>query len=63
MTREEAKKLLPFIFHVRKVQTVHTAFNDDWDEFITLRAEGCSGAVHPGMKVVANMIKKTMYGN
>lgn len=32
--------MLPFIFHVREVQTVH-----------------------PGMKVVANMIKKAMYGN
>lgn len=52
--------MLPFIFYVRKVQTVHTAFESDWDEFIKLRAEGCSGAVHPNMKVIADKIKCLM---
>lgn len=59
-TPQQSRQVLPLS---TKVQTVHTAFNDDWNEFITLRAEGCSGAVHPNMKVVANMIKKAMYGN
>lgn len=56
-TPRQARQVLPLS---TKVQTVHTAFNDDWDEFIKLRAEGCSGAVHPNMKVIADKIKCLM---
>lgn len=54
---QQARQVLPLS---TKVQTVHTAFNDDWEEFIKLRADACSGSVHPNMKVVADKIKSLM---
>ncbi len=58
-TPQQVRQVLPLS---TKVQTIHTAFNDDWEEFIKLRADACSGSVHPNMKVVANMIKNELYG-
>ena len=58
-TPQQARQVLPLS---TKVQTIHTAFNDDWEEFIKLRADACSGSVHPNMKVIANMIKNELYG-
>lgn len=56
-TPQQARQVLPLS---TKVQTIHTAFNSDWDEFISLRADACSGSVHPNMKVIANKIKSLM---
>lgn len=56
-TPQQARQILPLS---TKVQTIHTAFESDWTEFISLRAEGCSGAVHPNMKVIADKIKCLM---
>ena len=53
-TPQQARQILPLS---TKMQTVHTAFNDDWDEFISLRADACSGSVHPNMKIIADRIK------
>lgn len=58
-TPQQARQVLPLS---TKVQTIHTAFNDDWEEFIKLRADACSGSVHPNMKVIANIIKNELYG-
>lgn len=52
-TPQQARQILPLS---TKVQTIHTAFESDWAEFISLRADGCSGSVHPNMKVIANKI-------
>lgn len=40
-----------------KTQAVYTAFADDWQHFISLRAGNASGAVHPNMKTVATLIQ------
>ena len=52
-TPQQARQILPLS---TKVQTIHTAFESDWVEFIYLRADACSGSVHPNMKVIANKI-------
>lgn len=54
---QQARQILPLS---TKVQTIHTAFESDWAEFISLRADACSGNVHPNMKVIANKIKCLM---
>lgn len=56
-TPQQARQILPLS---TKVQTIHTAFESDWNEFISLRADACSGSVHPNMKVIANKIKRLM---
>ena len=56
-TPQQARQVLPLS---TKVQTIHTAFNDDWEEFIKLRADACSGSVHPNMRVIAESIKDLM---
>lgn len=56
-TPQQRRQILPLS---TKVQTIHTAFNSDWNEFISLRADACSGSVHPNMKVIANKIKYLM---
>ena len=53
-TPQQARQILPLS---TKVQTIHTAFESDWAEFISLRADACSGSVHPNMKVIADKIK------
>lgn len=54
---QQARQILPLS---TKVQTIHTAFDSDWEEFVKLRADACSGSVHPNMRVVANKIKNLM---
>ena len=54
---QQRRQILPLS---TKVQTIHTAFNSDWNEFVKLRADACSGSVHPNMKVIANKIKCLM---
>lgn len=44
-----------------KTQVVHTAFEDDWKDFIALRSDGISGAPHPNIKVLADKIKDLIY--
>lgn len=39
-------------------QSVYTAFDDDWQHFIKLRADNVSGKVHPNMKIIADKIKE-----
>ena len=56
-TPQQARQILPLS---TKVQTIHTAFESDWAEFISLRADSCSGSVHPNMKVIADKIKCLM---
>ena len=56
-TPQQARQILPLS---TKVQTIHTAFESDWAEFISLRAYACSGSVHPNMKVIADKIKCLM---
>lgn len=53
-TPQQRRQILPLS---TKVQTIHTAFNSDWNEFVKLRADACSGSVHPNMKVIADKIK------
>lgn len=54
---QQARQILPLS---TKVQTIHTAFDTDWGEFVRLRSDACSGSVHPNMKVIANKIKNFM---
>mgnify|MGYP000145304294 CR=1 FL=1 len=56
-TPQQARQILPLS---TKVQTIHTAFESDWTEFISLRADACSGSIHPNMKVIADKIKCLM---
>ena len=39
-------------------QAIYTAFDDDWQHFIKLRADDVSGKVHPNMKIIAKKIKE-----
>lgn len=41
-----------------KSQAIYTAFDDDWQHFIKLRANNISGKVHPNMKIIADKIKE-----
>ena len=54
---QQRRQILPLS---TKVQTIHTAFNSDWNEFVKLRSDACSGSVHPNMKVIADKIKCLM---
>ena len=38
-------------------QAVYTAFDDDWEHFIKLRADNVSGKAHPNIQLVAKKIK------
>ena len=51
---EQARQVLPLGL---KTQAVYTAFADDWNHFLKLRADNVSGKVHPNMVVITNMIK------
>lgn len=51
---QQAREVLPLSL---KTQVVHTAFEDDWKDFIALRSEGISGAPHPNIKVLADQVK------
>lgn len=52
---EQARQILPLGL---KTQAVYTAFDDDWQHFIKLRADNVSGKVHPNMKIIADKIKE-----
>lgn len=51
---QQAREVLPLSL---KTQVVHTAFEDDWKDFIALRSDGISGAPHPNIKVLADKVK------
>lgn len=51
---EQARQVLPLGL---KTQAVYTAFSDDWNHFLKLRADNISGKVHPNMQLVANKIQ------
>lgn len=52
---QQAREILPLSL---KTQVVHTAFEDDWKDFIALRSDGLSGAPHPNIKVLADKVKE-----
>ena len=52
---EQARQVLPLGL---KTQAVYTAFDNDWQHFIKLRADNVSGKVHPNMKIIADKIKE-----
>lgn len=52
---QQAREVLPLSL---KTQVVHTAFEADWKDFITLRSDGISGAPHPNIKVLADKVKE-----
>lgn len=51
---EQARQVLPLGL---KTQAVYTAFVDDWEHFLRLRADNVSGKAHPNMQIVAKKIK------
>lgn len=53
-TNDEARTVLN---HGTKTQEVITAFKNDWEHFLKLRADNASGKVHPDMQIIANKIK------
>lgn len=56
-TAQRAREVLPLC---TKVQTIHTAYLKDWEEFIKLRSDAISGSVHPNMIVIADQIKSIL---
>ena len=54
-TPQQAREVLPL---ATKVQTIHTAFVDDWKEFFALRADGVSGPPHPNAEILAKPLKE-----
>lgn len=54
---QKAREALPLC---TKVQTIHTAYLSDWEEFIKLRGDAISGSVHPNMLAVADKIKEIL---
>lgn len=52
---QKAREVLPLC---TKVQTIHTAYISDWEEFVKLRSDAISGSVHPNMFDVADKIKE-----
>lgn len=53
-TAQQARQVLPLS---TKTQVIHTAFINDWQHWIALRADDISGKVHPCMKVIALQVK------
>ena len=53
---QQARSVLPLD---TKTELIHTAFEDDWEQFFKLR---CSSAAHPMMQDLANKIKELIYG-
>lgn len=51
---EQARQVLPLGL---KTQAVYTAFADDWNHFLRLRADNVSGKAHPNIQLVAKKIK------
>lgn len=52
-TAQEARDCLPLC---TKSDIVMTGFSDDWEHFFDLRLRGTTGAPHPDMKILAEMI-------
>lgn len=52
-TAQQAREVLPLC---TKSDIVMTGFADDWEHFFDLRLEGTTGAPHPDMKILAEMI-------
>lgn len=50
---QQARDVLPL---ATKTQVVHTAFNDDWKQWIELRADGISGKPHPEIQELAVLL-------
>lgn len=57
-TSQQAREVLPLSL---KTQVVHTAFKDNWEDFIALRSDGISGAPHPNIKVIAGKINDLIH--
>ena len=54
-TAQQAREILPLN---TKTQVVHTAFVDDWEHWINLRANQVSGKVHPMITELAKQLVK-----
>ena len=59
-TAQQAREILPLN---TKTQVVHTAFVDDWQHWIELRAKQVSGKVHPSLLELSLKLKDLLYGN
>lgn len=57
---QQAREILPLN---TKTQVVHTAFIDDWQHWIELRANQVSGKVHPSLLTLSLKLKDLLYGN
>ena len=57
-TAQQAREILPLN---TKTQVVHTAFVDDWEHWIKLRANQVSGKVHPMITELAKQLVKQVY--
>lgn len=57
-TPQQAREILPL---ATKVQTIHTAFIDDWWDFLKLRHDEVSGPAHPNAKVVADILSDKLH--
>ena len=57
-TAQQAREILPLN---TKTQVVHTAFVDDWEHWIKLRANQVSGKVHPMLTELAKQLVKQVY--
>ena len=55
---QQARDVLPL---ATKTQVVHTAFNDDWKQWIELRADGISGKPHPEIQELAVKLREMNY--
>lgn len=51
---EQARQVLPLGL---KTQAIYTAFVDDWEHFLKLRADNISGKAHPNAKLIAGKIR------
>lgn len=52
---EQARQVLPLGL---KTQACYTAFAEDWQHFLSLRADNVSGKAHPNIQYIANEIKR-----
>lgn len=59
-TAQQAREILPLN---TKTQIVHTAFVDDWEHWIKLRANQVSGKVHPSLLTLSLKLKDLLYGD
>lgn len=59
-TAQQAREILPLN---TKTQVVHTAFIDDWEHWIKLRADQVSGKVHPSLLTLSLKLKDLLYGD